>query len=59
MVVVRHTAIHGLLEHALDHVWTMPRQQGLDVSHRVLGDIEIVHGGDRDSALVTGGRGVE
>lgn len=36
------TALHGLLEHAVDHVRAMSRQQGLDVSHRLLGDVEVV-----------------
>lgn len=43
-MVRRHTAVHCLLEHSLDHLGTMPGQQGLDVAHRILWDVEILHG---------------
>lgn len=46
----QHTAVHCLLEHPMDHVGAMSRQQGLDVSHRLLWDVHVVvHVGERDS----------
>lgn len=34
----------------MDHVWAMSRQQGLYVSHGLLGDVHVVvHVGERDS----------
>lgn len=35
----RHTALHSLLEHPVDHIWTMPREQGFDMSHGLVVDI--------------------
>ncbi len=43
----RRTRVHGLREHPLDEVWRMPREQSLDVLHRLLGDVVVVvHCGD-------------
>lgn len=40
------TAVHSLLEHALDHVRTMAREQRLDVPHRLVRYLHIlVHDG--------------
>ena len=40
------TTLHCLLEHPVDHVWAMSRQQGLYVPHRLLWDVEaVVHVG--------------
>lgn len=36
------TGINGLREHPLNHLRRMSAQQGLDVPHRLIGDVEVV-----------------
>ena len=41
----KRTRIDGLSEHPLDDLRRVPAQQGLDVSHRLVGDVDgVVHG---------------